>query len=1549
MGLIDSVGDAFDAVGDAAGDSLGIVIDFAKSVNWVGVDENFEAYERWQNSVNDPRATRSQVLAAQRAYQKAHADSFSAKLAARRKAYFEDHKTIKKLAGGVEDTIGGSLEGLMWLASTMKRPFATGLMHDGPVNVPFFGAEDVKSPGIQEAWRLSKTTSTGQAAVVASGFAPEGANFQNAPRYGDKNSQKYNPWFSYTSGTIDAIMAWYVDPLVVGGKAIKVSREARSTMTAKDLAALERYRTSTRPPTSMEEEAAWLADPNTSLVAGRELDGTPVVDGYREAAIGKDFTRRQRKIIQEQDNLLDALEGRSAAEIMAMKGFRTSTMGATLAHLLSRAETREQKRLILAASAGSTDAMTQLMSQKAVIGNAMNRANEELDDMIFMNRLVDGGSVASINDTARMDQLRAEIGDLDEQYDLLHRATGDRDKLAESYEHRGLVTKDDLGIEFSTATQRLRVQRGDIAAMRGVSSYTVQDGALGLPVRVLGSPVRLRPTGRVNVHDADQGFRELDAMTKHVPNLDPETRVEMLNRFLKAPDDNARRLTLQHIEVELATKVARDLGYKDPDIMSLLSKMMDERDKVTAHFKESAYGFIDDGGAVVVADRPLMETQLANEVPLLDIQLIRRVLKRNLPRYKALKAGNEAWDLVVHGADLVNDLWKFSALFRGGYPVRNAIDSQLRMLMFLGASRTGRLQWENTRKQAAHFASVRSAKANLTVRQEQLTKLEAERARLWKESKDKNGPFSDFVFEDLDNQIAALRHQISDGPQGSPRFGQGEQLDDQGQVFPDVLGITNDEARFRVSEASASESHANIVRNEYEQRVNAMRGTGNWTTVKGSDPVYAQHYLRVVNQHFRQSEITRRLLAGEDPEDVILWLKSSKGRSIRRRMVFGSDTAEELVEHNLQNLNHVLPREFWAAASKRPLNEGDLTKMFREAGSRPLINAEQIAFSMGMHPLAREYGRVRDGYFRWVSKMTDDQLGRHPLYAELYRGQYKELVGRVDERFLGEARLRAIEEQSRLWARKEMRSILFDVSQKSDLSHFVRFVMPFYSAWQDAVTKYGRLMLHDPSRLVRAGELWTAPNDANFIEVVDTLTGKPVPGDKASLSDNEAVRLPEGIAKLFGLDYTLDISKSSLNIALQGDPIWLPGWGPMAQAPVNSWIKQKDDPDLAQIAQDFGILPFGVQDQGTLSWKSFLAGGIRWQQMPEQRKARMKAMIFQTELHRYYAGERKKPPTAEEVQNKYEGLRNLRILSNALSPYSIQFKSPYQFYIDQSHEFDRQIGTKYKDSLEADRAFYEQYGEDFYIFRASMSNNRTGIQASKKADAVGRANRKLIGKFPEYGWLFVGPNNDGEYDQNVYALQTFRRLNPLTKQVWRDTYEDPAEAFRKTNAEIGWMEYMKLTGRLEAIAESRGLSSMNVKEAADLRAIKADWLRKTTDPDTGPKWGRDWYHDYLDRDEGKIVKFLEAARAATQDKSLSKRQDIQVLGQYLEARRAFKKILTERAAAGGAKSISSNPNSANYDVWVAWDGYMKVLRERSFQFEDIYTRYLENDDLTAVE
>lgn len=1516
MGFGDALGNAFENVGDATGKGLGFVLDAAR---W-GLNSETEL---------DAKAT-SKTIAEHVRINKQRAKQGKFQIAV--------PKVGDKMGGdvdGVDPITDGALKGLERAHHYTMRGIGTA-QQVGAGNIFSAAGVDSEDPGWAEAWKNTEKTSAGQiagvnvtrvASLLAGGkVSKEHVNYKNAWKFGTRGEDEFDPVFAMATGSLDLIWGWYADPTIVGGKAVKAQRLARTEIRPGDVSAM---RGELKPDANRRERQRANKVRSRFEAFLHDTDGRQVGDEFKPY---------------------------SASELMEFKAFKDN---AALASVIAKASgDHDLKRLVMLTAHGDTVAKQALVEQRADIARQIDKLNEDLSPYIFREQLATAngtGLFDEINSPEAAADIRAEIAENQPMLDLLNRALPDEDAAKVAKEMGTDLDPQTLGV-FKSVGEQSRVTGRDRRLADQSSGFVVQNGLGGTPIRAINSPTNKRPEGVADVHDGGQTFTEADRMLRRVTDLNPEVRQKWLDQIVHAPDDNARKRALVHMEERLFAHIGRQFGYEQKELNGILAKMMGERDGLLKARQERAYASAVDPKTGKTVDmvqdeagvwhhRPISPTQLANEHPMLDVDAVYRVLKQNSHRIKALRHVDEAWHVTEHGLANFNDLWKLGVLLRGGYAIRSVTDNQIRQIAYLGGLAHAATQVQNIGQGVRRKAQSKGKREDIE------TQIAERRTALGKATDPDDVARITDEIEALDATI--VKH-----------FGQGETVIN-GRKVADAFGRSESEYALNRARISSGESVLSIASTEHNRALNKMRGSGNFVTKQGSDPGYADDYLRVVNQHFRQhNPIMQRLLAGEAPERVAAWLKSSEGRQIRRRMVHRGDSAERLVGANLQELEHLIPNPaFRSLLKERPLTTKDLDDMFGAGQhTRPPVNAEQIMFAVGKGPVADALERVRTSWFKYANQMPDDVMGRHPMYRQMYRARMKQMMDTDDSlgQTLTAAEQRVMEEQARVWARREVTKVLFDVSTKSDLSHFLRFASPFFSAWEDTMVKYGRLVMNDPSLLPRAWQVWTAPNDTALFEVTDA-DGNPVAGEDSTISDGEFIKMPAGfLGKAASQGFAM-IPKSGFNTILQGDPFWLPGFGPYVQAPVN--VVANDRPELADALRY--ILPYGTsENSGTLFLPTTLKNANLLRRGTDDRAyTRIMNQIGLTEKMNIALGKREFPGEAKfaaEIKKRTDAYFQLKIATAALSPASVQYKSPYQFYIDQVHALEEQQGEKIKAwhaggrqgqrPLSGDEAFLQKYGEDYYIFTTSLSKNVTGIRSSHRADKAALQVKDLITEHKEYGWFFVGPDNTGEHNQNVYNTQQLRKISPTSSETWRGSHT-PAEAQARTNAELGWTNYQKLTAQLEAIRVQRGLSSMQVKGAKDLRDIKARYMDSLeADPNNPskktPAWAADWLSDFGERNSNKTGEFLAAARAATQNKKINGRKDIQTMAQYLEYRTAIREVLAARKAQGGSDNIFNK--DLNSDLAAIWATITGRLVDQDIIFADVYSRVLENDDLMAV-
>jgi len=283
------------------------------------------------------------------------------------------------------------------------------------------------------------------------------------------------------------------------------------------------------------------------------------------------------------------------------------------------------------------------------------------------------------------------------------------------------------------------------------------------PVTMVRSLGNARPNGYMRLDDIEKdSIAELRGQIARIPGLSSQTRLNMLNEYLKTETEGQRLALLKTIGATGAAKVAEKHGldpkvgleiyqehlkrqFKEIDNMkrySAASKPVELPDGSFARVKVDE--FADDGGKLVV--HPNMVTRLANDHVFQDLDEMDKVLARHSSAISALRTsalGNTDW--MVTGADYINSMWKFGTLFRLGYIPRVASDDLAGQVARLGAATMAlRAGW-----------GIRNGATNLALRYTR--PMDAARAEV-----EKIGVgYADDALKDVQTQIDNLTGQIA--------------------------------------------------------------------------------------------------------------------------------------------------------------------------------------------------------------------------------------------------------------------------------------------------------------------------------------------------------------------------------------------------------------------------------------------------------------------------------------------------------------------------------------------------------------------------------------------------------------------------------------------------------------------------------------------------------------------------------------------------------------------------------------------------------------------
>lgn len=701
---------------------------------------------------------------------------------------------------------------------------------------------------------------------------------------------------------------------------------------------------------------------------------------------------------------------------------------------------------------------------------------------------------------------------------------------------------------------------------------------------------------------------------------------------------------------------------------------------------------------------------------------------------------------------------------------------------------------------------------------------------------------------------------------------------------------------------------------------NRMRATGVWKNIRADDPEYPVAWERAATQ-LAADPLAQRFLMDENEDQALQWLEHTPdGRAHMRSMPTRAHDPESWAAVVKGMVDEYIPP---AEGLREQVLSGNVSHAALadavEPNLRPDVHGEQLALALGKSRVSQLFDKAVQAGYRKLGTVPTDTLVRHPFFSERY-GQYLNAFISQDERFAQQAgkeltfadTARA-ERRARERALTDLRNRFYDLTSESNFAGAIRFLSPFYGAWKESLTAWGKIATEKPQVLPRFWEAWNAPDAAGMTEHRD---------------GEQYVMMPQWITdKVPGVPKGTPVgfNKQSFNLAMQISP----GAGPVAAIPVNEIAK--DRPELSNTALVKWVLPFGptANPLQLVLPATYQRLYSTEQGLNDRSFAGTVASIMASDQVDYNLGKRTTKPTYSEAVGKARNMYMLRAVANFTLPGSPKFNSPYQPYIDAYR------ALKQKDPQHADQIFYERYGDTFFPLTQTVSQSVDGVPASMRGYQAAKKYGALIDQHPEIGGLIAGNDGAGSFSQAVYEYQLHHRLDAGSSDTERRILS-PKERVQNADARLGWIKYTQAMDAIDAELADRGLTSIQQRGAEDLQGIKVNVIDKLSQQLPA------WRDDFDSTDAGKMRRTIEGMRAIVQDPRLLKRPEIQGVADYLSARDAIQRELLYRKANGDPGSLNARKNADLADLWAHAVG---SIVQDNVSFAQTYHRYLSNDTL----
>lgn len=887
----------------------------------------------------------------------------------------------------------------------------------------------------------------------------------------------------------------------------------------------------------------------------------------------------------------------------------------------------------------------------------------------------------------------------------------------------------------------------------------------------------------------------------------------------------------------------------------------------------------------------------------------------------------------VEFLDALDHIWRPSVLIRGAWPIRIVADEQLRIL--------GKIS--GAQYLMAHGRNIKSGAMDI----------------------------SDTALNAMKN-IRRRWEGLAPEPH-TPRIpGSNNAFEYRGYGMSTAFGAPGDKANILRDELGAGGIFRQEVRDSERASVSQMRKIAeDYRTILPTDRVnYAEAWSKAVNFQIAQDPLGRMMIRGKPVDEIMTWLrKDPKGIAYARQRGWRTP---EYVQENLESLYDQVARyipDDPELKKKVLAHNADISDLERTLGKDraqwPAVHGGVLDESLGKG-VSAHWNKFVEKSMDLLGRLPSEKLSRNPFYDVRYRTHAKQLVDLAEETTGGRLTqevLDQVQDMARKKATHDVRDLLYDQAERSALSQHLRFLIPFFEAWKEVMTKWAGIMYENPTYAIHLHQIWTAPEKAGIVtdehgNYIDgdgnghDAFGNPVSKDKLGSQRNINIpiakwttRLPfvgGGLAVARGQSGKgrVTFNKRSFNMALQ-----LPGASWLVQVPLNQIAK--DVPSIQDSIK--WALPFGVTNDVTdmllPAWGK-RARAFSDEDGINQRKVAIR-LYYDSVVDE--ANGKGKALTFAEANEKARDFMKMRIFASFLSPAAPRFVSPYQPWIDayrnaQSSTRDNPyaLGKNADGSpLSADDWFITQFGEEYFAAVGAISKSLDGIpptiegvEAKKKYQ--GLINQLGINDTPELAGLVVGSEGAGEFSSAAYESQFSNETSPGSgiNERMVPGLQQSAESLQSRQ---GWYTFTRSMDALEAIRIQRGLSSMNVKGAEDLQAAKKAIVEQLGNTYPG------WLKDYQTSDQGANERRVKGLTLIASDKRIAQRPEIKELRTYLSARQAFVQLLSQR-------EVKSLDAVSNQDLSAAWDQVKGLLLSQSdgaVQFHDLYYRYLDQDKLVG--
>jgi hypothetical protein len=744
--------------------------------------------------------------------------------------------------------------------------------------------------------------------------------------------------------------------------------------------------------------------------------------------------------------------------------------------------------------------------------------------------------------------------------------------------------------------------------------------------------------------------------------------------------------------------------------------------------------------------------------------------------------------------------------------------------------------------------------------------------------------------------------------------------------------------------------------------------------LSSNDPRYFTGYANYLNNLWRSPNenkidpIIEKFLDNQTPEQVVRWLRTTdegkaystkmsidnKGFKVpSERLNVGTD-AEDFVGNLYSAYARYLPDvEIQEAFRNNLVDEMWLRTHFADQPAMPDIIGSVLPQAPGIQGAPGAAQAFVQKAFYFLGSLPETTLARHPLARAVYRAEMRQrgdialslkrsqMADPKAELTLDE--INALRKDAVEGARREVNKTLFTIMRKSYAGEKMRYLMPFFNAWENTMRRWSVLSKENPAAIARAGQITSSlSNQNNYVDEdgnpssdfsYDSKLVLPMP--ETFMKTMEKVPGGKGLAEAIrSAGSQVSIPIRSLDVMFQGEVH--PGFGPIVAIPAQYLEIMR--PDLEGILKQ--VIPYGAAENPvkTLLPPALQKAAQLWSVTRDGSWSRTFNTVYRYELIKYRLGDRETEPTFQEITDLTNNMYKVKALSNLVLPFAAQYDSPLGWYTQQYRKIQQTYGAQ------ADVLFLQMYPE-MGEATISASLNNTGVDATQAAVANLKKYNGLISKIgtttPEMiGFLVNDPDGKYDFSQAAYRWQMSNSPVPGSTANFRGQ-RDPALLKQDAQKKIGWIDYRKAMDYLDQQLFAQGYTSYSQSGAEELNLLKQAFTRQLATTN------KDWAADFYSVDKGKWIYRMQTIETILRDpqwmQDNGNKPVVGAIATYYLTRTQIARELASRKASGASGTLTAADNA---DLEGLWNQTIATLKQESLEFSSFYNRFLQNDPVT---